>query len=798
MTFPTAQQTFGLGTLLGPQGADSPRRVTIDVEGRGVFAKVRFGFDFDPSTGDATAERLFLLEKPWDAVASAISVNGESLRSTTVEGGARALPQSQLQVVESALPTSSSHLLVVEVASDVVLTTVEVELVLAVDLQWHRGAFLFCSPNGQRQVDFSGRWDLAGLPGAAIAFTQAAAPCRLETLESARHRWHEPLLVSSDEPAAMEFSLDEKKAASIAVFSPSYQGDGLGCAAVAVVAPDRTPQGREPVRLAVLVEIRNPQESLLIRSMLEKVAKLLKPEDELSLFLLGTDSPSCLASWSGREAVDDELLARLLEPSVLGRSRNLWETMQSFAPQLRVATHMLVASSGAPSYPDKELIGHVPVFIFTTGLRPFRSQLESLSQRSGGFLMEGSQDSLDVLVERLQIRLSPPLLSDFKLEGWALEQLRPAGATQVYTDQPTVVYGLFEGLLPKTVTLSGQSPSRQKLAQRVRVESLDEIALMALYKDRVARWDGKEQGNAGWEGPGVKVRSIPHAEALAANYVADPEPISGFGQGMEIDMGGPSLISFSAAPIELDDSPLGAPPSGGDHFFQGEFEPLGSVAFEGVPGSVFDEPDLFASETLVDFSAATLAPRGESSQETPTAESELFEAPLTAEEPSLEPLEEMSLEPISSESSFVAPDHQELTETPLLKPIGEPLSPWASGEEGEPVSPEPVGEVHSPASSVPAPTTHGPSPGWSSQWLESFQDMDPSLAQQWLESCSIDSLGLAVSLLQPETAEQLLGRLAEPRQRAVRCQMEWGRLLESYECEEADRQLAVALTQVTL
>jgi hypothetical protein len=765
-------------------------------------------FEFDG--GDASAERLFLLEKPWDAVVSRISIDGNPLPPDASSEAPKALPAFQLQAVEGALSVPTSHLLVVEIAQGTALSVLAFEFILAVDLQWHRGAFIFRSPESPRQLSFGGRWELSGLPGAGIAFAKAASGCRLETLEAARHRWNEPLTVTPEEPGVIEFSLDEKKAASIAVFSPS-RGPGPGCAAVAVVAPVRPQLAREPVRLAILVEIRNPQEGLLVRAMVERTTTLLKPQDEFSVLLVGTDTPTSLVPWSSSEAINDEILAKLLEPSVIGRAPDLWANVQSLTPHLRTSTHLLVASGGAPTYPGKGLVSNTPVFIFTTGRRPFKSQLESLSQRSGGFLMEGTQDGVDSLVERMRIRLSPPLLSDFKLEGWGLNQLRPSGATQVYTDQPTVVFGLYEGVLPKTVTLSGQSPSRQKLAQRVKVESLEEIDLMPLYSDRVARWDGEAEPIDHWHGEGAAVRNISHAEALPSHYFASAPPASsaatlGVGGGSAATLGldsGPPTLTIPNSAVTLDDSSLlGAPPMAEhDPFFSEENTMrLGApAAFEGVAEPNFGEAELFFTDAPeTSFSSPVIRKAEVIEDPSDPEEADLFENPseLTAVRRPAPP--EAAYETPSGRPTIYKEEESGERQAPPARRSDtsseDPnskrrLLSWRQRQEAETASSSPA--------PPPVDYVRAPSEGWSSQWIESFMALEPEPAQEWLESCSIDQLGLAVSLLDSELAEDLIGRLPPHRQRAVRNQMEWGRLLEGYECEEADHQLALALTRAS-
>lgn len=798
-----AHQTFGLGSLIGPHGSSAPIKTVVETEGRGVFAKVHLAFEFDD--GDSSVDRLFLLEKPSDAVASRILVNGSALDSSADrESAARILPNAQMQALEDALSVPSSHLLVVEIGQGTVLSTVSIQFILAVDLQWHKGAFHFRSPHGLRKVAFEGRWELSGLPGAGIAFSGAARPCRLETLENARHRWSEPLEVTPENAAVVEFSLDEKKAASIAVFCPPPAEDtGPGCAAVAVVAPVRPQLAREPIRLAIMVEIRNPQEGLLMRSLVEKVTTLLKPQDEFSLLLLGTETPSSLVSWSASDAISDDLLAKLLEPSGIGRAPDLWANLQTLTPHLRTATHLLIATSGAPTFPGKGLVTNTPVFVFATGRRPFKSQLESLSQRSGGFLMEGTNESLEILLERMRIRLSPPLLSDFKLEGWNLNQIRPASATQVYTDQPTLVFGLYDGLLPKTVTLSGQSPARQKLAQRVKVETLEEINLMPLYQDRLARWDGEEEPVDRWEGGGVTARSVSHAETLHHFYVAEPVVEETMSSVVTLDFGAapppPPTIGMASGAVEIDSSLLGAPgDSLGDFFDEPSTMPLdGPVeAFEGIAEPSFGEADLFYSDSQSGGSSEMGSPVQIRKAEPAEEESELFEDPSELNRSMLKPPEDDDNFQLPSGPPMIFKTN-ESGESPAeaAPPRRSEASQEDSGQKRRLVSLRPKqDEPTSVPAAVPIDRVRTQE-GWSSEWLERFEQLEAEQAREWLESCSIDYLGLSVSLLEPSQAEELLARLPAQRQRAVRTQMEWGKLLEGYECEEADRQLALALTR---
>jgi hypothetical protein len=433
--------------------------------------------------------------------------------------------------------------------------------------------------------------------------------------------------------------------------------------------------------------------------------------------------------------------------------------------------------------------------------------LESLSQRSGGFLMEGTGESLDILLERMRIRLSPPLLSDFKLEGWGLNQIRPAGATQVYTDQPTLVFGLYEGLLPKTVTLSGQSPARQKLAQRVKVETLEEINLMPLYQDRLARWDGEQEPVDRWEGGGVIARNVSHAETLPSYYVAEPEPENTMSSVVTLDFGAsppPPMISLATEAVAVDSAFFGAPDSSMDDLYSGDpgstlvLPPGALMGFQGASEAASSEPDLFYSEP-VESGPSSLGGspvqirKGDPSDEEP----ELFEDPGELSKPMLKPPggdafempsgpPKIARDSDSGESVGAAPAgrrSESSVDDPSLK--RRLVSLRQKQEEAAPPTPSAPATVE---------TLRTPD-GWSSEWLEKFHLLAPDQASEWLDTCSIDQLGLAISLLEPPAAEEVLSRLPAQRQRAVRTQMEWGKLLEGYECEEADRQLALALTQ---
>ncbi len=787
MNAPGPHQTFGLGTLVGQYGTETPVHTTVQIDGRGVFATVRLTFQL--ASGGEGEGRLFLLETPWDAVLCELTCDGQTLDPQSRPAAPSTLVATQLQAVEAELGGISSDLTVLELPAGQQVQIVAMEFLLALDLLWHRGGLAFRARGGSQKVDFGGRWDLTGLAGAGISFSQAAAQCRVETLEGARYRWSEPLTISSEEQAWLDFSLDEKKAASVAVFSPAPDDESRGAAAVAVIAPVRAQLAREPVRLAIMVEARNPQEVLLLRQMVEGLSEILRPGDELSLWLLGTDSPKGLVSWTAKEAVTDEILARLLEPSVIGRAPDLWANLAQLEPQARGATHIVMATNGAEGRPARQTLGELPVFVFATGRKPYRCALEGLAQRSGGALCAGTAESVEIFVERLKVRLSPPLLSDFRLDGWGLEQVLPTGSTQVYSDQPTLVLGQHSGLLPKTVTLSGLSPSRQKLAQRVRVETLPELDLAPLYADRLARWEGQGEQAVAWAGSAIQACRLSHPTHLPQFFVERQE-IRDISAANTL-----SMDLFAAPAISVS---FGEPTESLD----GTADFLGSDTFEGAPPSMFSEPDLFQADSFFSgpSSDSPVVIFKESSEQSGGVESDLFEDPSELTQPG----------PVEEERPFQVPsgppiivgsqalqqaDEEESEEEAPSNSVEDPsgkrrLASWRQ-RGGE--SPTIISAMSTESTSVSLEKEQPESD--TPEWLEKFHALEPERAQSWLESCSIDHLGLAASLMNAASAETLLARLSPMRQRAVRTQMAWGSLLETYEREQADRQLSLSLTQ---
>ena len=790
MHSPGPHQTFGLGTLIGQHGSEAPARTSIWIDGRGVFAAVRLSFELAPGNDQDT--RVFLLEVPREAVLSQAVVAGQPLDPAHLPSAQVALASSQFHEIEELLKEGKSELTAIAIPAGTEVTDISLEYLLSLDLLWHRGGLAFQTTLGTRAVEFSGRWDLTGLAGAGIRFSRGAQRCRVETLEGARYRWNEPLEVTTDEAAELDFSLDEKKAASVAVFSPST-GDTAGCAAVAVIAPVRAQLARDPVRLAFMVEAKNPQEALLIRQMVESLSEILRPGDELSLWLLGTDSPSCLLSWTSESGATDEILSKLLDPTVVGRAEDLWSNLASLGEQARCATHVVLATSGTDGHPQPGTLAKLPVFVFATGRAPHFTALESLAQRNGGALVPGTVDGLSMFAERLKVRLSPPLLSEFKLDGWSLGQLLPSGPTQVYSDQPTLVLGTHEGLLPKTVTLSGLSPSRQKLAQRVRVETLSDLDLSPLYKERRARWEADGEPTTFWSGSVVSACRVSHHSAVGRFFTERKEVLeASTASTLNLELfASPTLaISFE----EPSDSLEGPPPSSSEsELFQSEpffSGPAGGpmVIFKETFGQDGIEPDLFedSSELHSEMPESVESVESEESFEFPTGppiivQKESFEE--ASEE--LEPEEDRSSEPVDSEELA----GQIAFEMPVEPRLGSWKGPKETPTLSLSLEPIEIGESRADSTS---------NEDWTSEWLEKFQGLEASQARAWLETCSLDHLGLAVSLLEPSAADSVLEFLSPLRRRAVMSQVAWGVHLESYEREHADRQLALSLTQALI
>ena len=769
-----AHQMFSLGVMTGPKGRLSPpKRTQVEIVGRGLFVRVLLTFEFESQVD--RVGRIFLLEQPWNAVLDKVWVNQDSLLGLEeTPPPAHPLAPAQLAAVEEEMTKSSTHLITVCLDDDLDLSRLVFEFVLAVEMCWHEGSLVFGSGQGpQREIEFKGRWGLGGLAGSHLTFHEASSGCRLETLEASKYRWSERVTVSSSEPACVKLSLDEKKAASIAVYSPSSSADSnVGCAAVAVVAPIRPQLVRDPVRLAIALEVRNPQEGLLLRTLVEKIAGLLNERDEFCLLLAGTEEPQVLVPWSSMESFRDESLGKILAPSTLGRAPNIWKNVKELAPDYRGATHLLLASSGSRIYPGADFSLQIPVFVFAMGRNPHRNQLESLFQRQGGFLSEGTSEQIEEVLAKLRIRLSPPLLSDFKLEGWGLDDVRPTGSTQVFTDQPTLVFGLYEGLLPKTVTLSGQSPAGQKLAQRVKVELLEEMDLKPLYQDRVRRWDASSELFDARRGPKAMVICLSDREELnrrfpPASSDAVPTVIDNIGaQAL-----GPPTIAIASPAVSLENEMLGAPEL--------------SVG----------EPDLFSMEPMFGSPVQILKMDNEDSGPLGANEPDLFEDPDSVSYIDPPPEEEMSdfpsgppmIRKVEEEDLFLEPSSQTPQSMDEESSTGE--TSWEAAQAKSPMSGPGGVQANGPVSV---------SDSWRSEWIDKFLSLDDKDAQGFLTECSIDWLGLSLSLLEDSVVEPVLDRMENFRKIAVRSQREWGRYLEVHEREEADRQLAQSMTKFGL
>lgn len=534
MTAQSVYQRFGLGTLVGSEGTNAPRTTVIEVVGRGLFVRVKLTFGFDGLSEDSP--RVFLMERPWNSVLAGVSINGESAKPAfgkPTPQPVQATFYSELENQGKGRPGVACH-----IPAGLVLKELELEYCLALDILSHQGVLAFASPAGMRNVDFRGSWDLAGLPGATLAPLAGAGSVRMDSTES-RHSWKNGLVVSADEAALWALTLDEKKAASLSFFAPSKGGTGKGCAAVAVVAPVRPQLVRDAVKLAIYAEIRNPQEGLAVRGLVEKAASVLKSDDSLKISVLGVSGVREIFGWTSCEDLDDDALAPLLEPAAIGKAGNLTAALKELTPTLDDATHVVLATPGVGKGGGSEAALPLPTFILATGRKPHRSVLESLSEPTGGFVSEFHDGGLELFLDRMRTRMSPPLLRDFRLDGWGLDEVYPPGLTQVYTDQPTFVFGLYDGLLPKTVTLTGFSPAGQKLAQRVKVVPVEDFDLMPLYVETARRWKGQAGRTAVWGASEFTCFAFAHPSGLKKCLEAS-ETVAPSSEGPEL-MSAPKL-----------------------------------------------------------------------------------------------------------------------------------------------------------------------------------------------------------------------------------------------------------------
>lgn len=763
-------QKFSLGTLFIGKESQAPNQVKLSIRGRGVFCSIRLDLSF--ATDDPSVPRVLIVDRPWNAVLTRLSLNSELVDEGSVDEQQIKLPGHLSDAVARELADGPPEALCCHFEEGQSLRTVTLEFVLACDVLWHRSAILFRSLAGASRLSVQANWDLSGLPGAQLECSGVGSESRFSSLEGSRQNWTEELVVGGGEELGITLALDERKAASLCLYS---EFGSPGCGAVLVVAPVRPQLVRKPVKIAVIAEVRNPQDGLIVRDLIDQLSSSLNPDDLLSIFLMGSTFTRSILEWTEAAHLQEETLAQLLEPEHMGRAQYFWESFQRVAEDCRDASHLVVASPGADDAMPEDLSFSQPVFAFATGRRPNTSGLESLAITSNGFLSENSIEGIESFLKRIEIRLSPPLLRDFRLEGWGLEQIHPPGLTQVYTDKPTVLYGQYEGLLPQTVTLGGYSPAGQKLAQRVRVETFSDFDLLPLYQRQVQPFEEKNKSlRKVWKKQGFTlaevVRPFPAGELFSSEQaVADGRsfadgppsietatPAVAFDDEMEL-FSGPAAGSldediFANSPPHEED--VLSPPGQADFFstsvddgptFLDDIPTSGkTLDFEGSIDMINPEDLDFGSEDD-DGPRLSLTKHGAFDEDLDSQDnfelhfgdaedddqsSQSFESRSAEEEPSEEPLAAATVERGSDKATL-------MVETGV--------------------------------------------PGWVRQLTE----LETEAIGDCLSSCPIDPLALALAETDDALADTFLQKLDGKRMIAVRTQMELARLLPDEEREQA-------------
>lgn len=647
-------QTFSLGTLVSGSNSSGPSEVDIKVLGRGIFCQVVLEFSF--STDDASVARLFTIDRPWNAALTKIALNQDPIPAQADTSGLVPLPLVVKNGAEEALQEGASDAITCLLAPGQSLRTLTFTFVIACDVLWHQSTLSFTSPQGAPKVKVDFSWDLSGLPGAQLECGGRASGDRFSTLDGAKREWRSSLALQRGEELAVRLSLDQKKAASLCLYS---EGEEEGCGAVVVVAPVRPQLVRQPVKIAVVVEIRNPQEGLQTRDLVDKLSSALNNTDQVAIWFMGSSVTRQVMEWTDAGQVTEEHLAQVLDPSLMGRTQYFWESYQRVLTECQEASHILLSSPGPKDFPPDDLDTRQPVFVYATGRRPNSSTLEDLAGLTGGCLSESSIDALDSFLKRVTIRLSPPLLRDFQLEGWGLEEVSPAGTTQVYTDRPTLIMGRYQGLLPQTVTLGGLSPAGQKLAQRVRVEKFTRFSLLPLFERRKSRQGLEEQSCEGkWGEPPFEVVEFSRPAELDSVFEleqSDAEASS--------DTLAPPAIDLVSTAVTLDDGMFSGPSdeSIGDDFFEAP-----------DPDQTIDD-DIFAesssSESEEDFFAQGSSP----SVDDFFANSAEDDSPTFLDE-----------EPTTQKSSLISDEASGLPRISISHGSGEGESPLESTGDTEP------------------------------------------------------------------------------------------------------------------
>jgi hypothetical protein len=788
-------QKFSLGTLVAGGQSRAPTEVKLTVEGRGIFAHIAMEFTF--SEDDSSVPRLFTVDRPWNAVLSKIAVNQESLDSESEDFQPRALPSNLRMAAEDLLQEGHSEAVCCFFEPGQSLRTLTLDFVMACDVLWHQSCLAFSCVTGSTSVQVDFNWDLSGLPGARLECAEAAADSRFSSLQGSLRNWTESINVKAGDTLAVALVLDEKKAASLCLYS-NFQA--RGCGAVVVVAPVRPRLVRKPIRLAVVVEIRNPQEGLLARDLVDQLVGALNSQDQISIFFMGSSVTRNVLDWTEAANLSEGTLAKLLDPSLMGRTQYFWESLQRVLGECQGATHVLLSSPGPKEPAPESLTSSLPLFCFATGNKPNSSTLGEFVDRTGGFLSENSIDGVASFLQRLTIRLSPPLLRDFRLEGWGLEDLTPRGLTQVYTDKPTLVMGRYEGLLPQTVTLCGFSPSGQELGQRVRVESFSQFDLSPVFEQRSLTGEIVDHAvRKVWATDNCFFADVVRPVSLADLFVIEASEADAPNEPA------PPSIDIVSAAVTLDDHAFGAPSDAtiGDEFFGGggAGQTLDDGYFSGSAAESNDA-DLFAG---VPGSADGFLEEAEGSggffdQESASGD-DFFATSIEDDDTptflSHEPNEEDDDGPMRLTLGSRASKSRDSSDSGELRPLTIKVDAdeeldfppvEESAEDSTGLQPPCIAEPNR-ASDVSAERATlaviNPIPPWARE-LATYDSDDLGA---WLARCPIDSLALALVDTEENLARSFLQRIEPPRKTAVELQMELGRLLSADERLEASRQL---------
>lgn len=779
-------QRFSLGVLVSPDQTSAPREVQLKLNGRGIFCQLTLEYGFeadDPSVG-----RVFALDRPWNSVLTEVLVNGEPVDKSEPPSSLLHLPPSLKAGVEEVLQEGSAEGICCYLQPGTSLRTLKLTFVFAGDVLWHRSLLNFFAAHGTTRMDIDVSWDLAGLTGAGLSCTGQAAESRFSQLDGSHFQWSETLQLERGQSLGIQLQLDEKKAASLCLFSGV--GSGPGCGAVVVVAPVRPQLQRKPVKVAVLLEIRNPQEGLITRELIDKLRTTLNPDDHLALFVMGSSVARCLMPWREAGQINEDILSQLLEPSQMGKPQYFWESFQQLVKDCEGATHLLLSTPGPRDLPPEDFSTNLPIFSFVTARKPNCSTLGELSGGTGSFVGEHSVDGVDSFLQRLNVRLSPPLLREFRLEGWGLEQPIPARPTQVFMDKPTLVFGRYEGLLPQTVTLAGVAPGGQKLGQRVKVENFSSFSLAPLHDHASRRgYDFDHHLQQHWLGSGLSLfevsRPVPigelfaieEAEADSAETMDQPptmEPVStavaideeyfgdqGFGQG--------SADAFfnGAGGDTLGDDIFSNPPSLADTLSDGFFTPGDESDF----GNFSSLPEREAPSIVIDEippmdfnSPRPSKPRREHKPEARAPKKEDAAPPA---------------EPEIRDDDFPSDPENAVG----LADSGESYPTREDSSEREAPSAEKPAERSGTERSTVAVRLGVP------EWVKRLVALGGSQMQQWLNTCPIDTLSLGLADTEEGVVSTLLEQISGPKRAVVEIQIEWGRLLPESDREKACQEL---------